>query len=141
LSDGHFKLVPPNAVLPPLSTLSDWHTRGLRQFQAALANCERSLAGRHAAGQRVPLGSRRSYKRAAGYPGWFGLGGQGTVLGPILGAVAYQRMRVYLLTSPVFKDIQLAVAGMLLLLIVLFVPAGLMGWLRHRYPGVRRVFQ
>lgn len=67
------------------------------------------------------------------------LGGQGTVLGPLLGATGYQWMRTALLTSPVFKNIQLAVAGVLLLLIVLFIPAGLVGWLRHRFPKLRRV--
>lgn len=69
------------------------------------------------------------------------LGGQGTVLGPILGATVYQRMRVMLLTSPIFKNIQLSVAGALLLLIVLFAPAGVVGWLRNRFPMLRRVLQ
>ncbi len=69
------------------------------------------------------------------------LGGQGTVLGPILGATVYQRMRGLLLTSAVFKDIQLSVAGALLLLIILFVPAGVVGWLRNRFPVLRRVLQ
>ena len=67
------------------------------------------------------------------------LGGQGTVLGPILGAFAYQGMRGFLVTSDFFKDIQLAVSGVLLLLIVLFIPAGAIGWLRHRIPLLRRV--
>jgi len=67
------------------------------------------------------------------------LGGQGTVLGPILGAMAYQGMRGYLVTSDIFKDIQLAVSGVLLLLIVLFIPAGAVGWLRERFPALRRV--
>ena len=67
------------------------------------------------------------------------LGGQGTVLGPILGAFAYQGMRGYLVTSPIFKDIQLSVSGVLLLLIVLFIPAGAIGWLRNRIPPLRRV--
>ena len=67
------------------------------------------------------------------------LGGQGTVFGPIIGALAYQGMRGYLVTSPVFKDIQLSVSGALLLLIVLFIPAGAIGWLRHRMPPLRRV--
>jgi branched-chain amino acid transport system permease protein len=67
------------------------------------------------------------------------LGGQGTVLGPILGAFAYQGMRGFLVTSPIFKDIQLSVSGALLLMIVLFIPAGAIGWLRHRVPTVRRV--
>jgi len=67
------------------------------------------------------------------------LGGQGTVLGPILGAFAYQGMRGYLVTSDFFKDIQLSVSGVLLLMIVLFIPAGAIGWLRHRIPLFRRV--
>jgi branched-chain amino acid transport system permease protein len=67
------------------------------------------------------------------------LGGQGTVLGPILGAFAYQGMRGFLVTSDFFKDIQLSVSGALLLMIVLFIPAGAIGWLRHRLPTLRRV--
>jgi len=69
------------------------------------------------------------------------LGGQGTVFGPILGAAAYQRMRGLLLTSPIFKNIQLSVAGVLLLIIVLFIPAGVVGWIRNRFPKTRRVLQ
>jgi branched-chain amino acid transport system permease protein len=67
------------------------------------------------------------------------LGGQGTVLGPILGGAAYQRLRGLLLVSPLFKNIQLAVAGVLLLIIVLFIPAGVIGWLRSRFARLRRV--
>jgi branched-chain amino acid transport system permease protein len=67
------------------------------------------------------------------------LGGQGTVLGPVLGAAGYQRLRGFLLTSPFFKDIQLSVAGVLLLLIVLFIPAGAVGWLRSRFPRLRAI--
>jgi len=69
------------------------------------------------------------------------LGGQGTVLGPILGAAAYQRLRGLLLTSAFFKNIQLAVAGLLLLLIVLFIPAGAVGWLRGRAAVLRRILE
>jgi branched-chain amino acid transport system permease protein len=69
------------------------------------------------------------------------LGGQGTVLGPILGAGMYQGLRGALLTSPFFKNIQLAVAGVILLLIVLFIPTGAVGWLRQRVPALRRVLQ
>lgn len=67
------------------------------------------------------------------------LGGQGTVLGPILGAFAYQGMRGFLVTSDFFKNIQLSVSGALLLMIVLFIPAGAIGWLRQRVPPLRRV--
>lgn len=69
------------------------------------------------------------------------LGGQGTVFGPILGGTLYQGLRGALLTSPLFKNIQLAVAGVLLLLIVLFIPAGAVGWLRSRFPFLRRVLE
>ncbi|GAB4501451.1 MAG: branched-chain amino acid ABC transporter permease [Anaerolineales bacterium] len=67
------------------------------------------------------------------------LGGQGTVMGPVLGALGYQRLRGFLLTSPIFKNAQLVVAGILLLLIVLFIPAGAIGWLRQRFPQLRKV--
>ncbi|MCC6612853.1 MAG: branched-chain amino acid ABC transporter permease [Anaerolineae bacterium] len=66
------------------------------------------------------------------------LGGFGTVFGPALGAVGYQRLRGLLLTSDLFKNIQLAVAGLLLLLIILFIPAGAVGWIRRRFPILRR---
>ena len=69
------------------------------------------------------------------------LGGQGAVLGPVLGAAAYQQLRTYLLTSPLFKNLHLAFAGLALLLIVLFIPAGLVGWLRARFPLLRRVLE
>jgi branched-chain amino acid transport system permease protein len=67
------------------------------------------------------------------------LGGQGTVLGPVLGAAGYQRLRGFLLTSPLFKNIQLSVAGALLLLIILFIPGGAVGWLKNRFPALRRL--
>ena len=73
------------------------------------------------------------------------LGGQGTLLGPVLGALGYQRLRGVLLTSNAMigtlalKDFQLVIAGILMLLIILFIPAGLIGWLRQRIPALRRV--
>ncbi len=67
------------------------------------------------------------------------LGGNGTVLGPVLGSAVYQSLRSFLLTTPFFKDLQLAFAGILLLVIVLFVPSGLVGWLRRRIPALRKV--
>jgi len=69
------------------------------------------------------------------------LGGQGTVLGPLVGAAGYQRLRGLLLVSPVFKNIQLAVAGAMLLAIILFVPAGVVGWVRQRLPRLRRILE
>ncbi len=67
------------------------------------------------------------------------LGGQGTVLGPILGAFAYQGLRGYFLTSDIFKNIQLSVSGAILLIIVLFIPAGAVGWLRNQFYPLRKV--
>jgi branched-chain amino acid transport system permease protein len=66
------------------------------------------------------------------------LGGFGTVAGPIFGGVIYDRLREFLLTSAVFSSLHVAIAGVLLLIIVLFVPAGLIGELRRRIPILRR---
>lgn len=72
------------------------------------------------------------------------LGGQGTVLGPLLGALGYQRLRTSLLTNAIsigslpLKDFQLVISGLLMLLIILFIPSGLVGWLRRRFPVLRR---
>lgn len=65
------------------------------------------------------------------------LGGLGTVLGPVLGAAGYQQLRGFLLTSETFRDYQLPLSGLMLLLIVLFIPAGAVGWLRHRFVRLR----
>jgi len=69
------------------------------------------------------------------------LGGQGTVLGPLVGAAMYERLRGYLLTSDLFKNLHLAIAGLMLLIIILFIPAGLVGWLRGRSMRLRRILQ
>ncbi|MCB9453478.1 MAG: branched-chain amino acid ABC transporter permease [Anaerolineaceae bacterium] len=66
------------------------------------------------------------------------LGGYGTIAGPVLGAFGYQRLRGILLTSDLFKNIQLTVAGVLLLIIILFIPSGAVGWIRNRFPVTRR---
>lgn len=65
------------------------------------------------------------------------LGGNGTVLGPIIGATVYDRLRGFLLTNSFFRDIQLAVSGVLLLIIVLFIPTGAVGWLRKKFSFLR----
>ncbi len=69
------------------------------------------------------------------------LGGHGTVLGPLIGSAVYQRLRGLLLVIPRVKDFQLAVAGVFLLIIILFVPGGVVGWLRRRFPRLRRVLE
>jgi branched-chain amino acid transport system permease protein len=65
------------------------------------------------------------------------LGGQGTVVGPALGAFLYEELRGWLLTSETFSHFQLVVAGVLLLAIVLFAPGGLMGLLYRVWPRLR----
>ncbi len=67
------------------------------------------------------------------------LGGYGTVMGPVVGAATYEQLRSFLLTNPLFKNLQLAFAGVLLLLIIIFVPSGVIGWIRNRFPKVRRI--
>ena len=65
------------------------------------------------------------------------LGGIGTVAGPIIGAAVYEWLRGFLITSPTLASFQLFLAGLLLLIVVLFVSAGLVGWLRNRFPVLR----
>lgn len=67
------------------------------------------------------------------------LGGQGTVTGVALGAYLYEELRGYLLTSETFSHFQLVIAGSLLLVIVLFFPSGLMGWIYSRFPRLQKV--
>lgn len=69
------------------------------------------------------------------------LGGQGLVLGPIVGAFGYERLREYLLVSPVFKSLQLTLSGAILLVIILFIPGGAVGWMRTRFPRLRRLLE
>lgn len=69
------------------------------------------------------------------------LGGYGTVAGPIVGAVVYEWLRSFLITHPTFSALHLFIAGLLLLLIVLFMTAGLVGWLRQHFPVLQRYLE
>jgi branched-chain amino acid transport system permease protein len=69
------------------------------------------------------------------------LGGFGTVHGPVLGAAGYERLRSFLLTSDPFKSLQLTIAGIALLVIILFIPNGIVGWLRARLPRLRSTLE
>jgi branched-chain amino acid transport system permease protein len=69
------------------------------------------------------------------------LGGQGTVTGVALGAYLYEELRGYLLTSSTFANFQLVISGALLLLIVLFFPGGLMGWIYSHFPRTQKVLE
>ncbi len=69
------------------------------------------------------------------------LGGQGSVIGAALGATLYEKLRSYLLTSSVLSNFHLVIAGGLLLLVVLFAPGGLIGWLYRLVPRARKVIE
>jgi branched-chain amino acid transport system permease protein len=69
------------------------------------------------------------------------LGGQGSVIGAALGATLYEKLRSYLLTSPALSNFHLVISGSLLLLVVLFAPGGLIGWLYRLMPRARKVIE
>ena len=69
------------------------------------------------------------------------LGGQGTVTGVALGAYLYEELRGYLLVSETFSHFQLVIAGVLILVIVLFFPSGLMGFIYSRFPRLQKVLE
>ena len=68
-------------------------------------------------------------------------GGQGTVVGPAVGAFLYEQLRGWLLVSPTFSHFQLVIAGVLLLVIVLFAPGGLMGLAYRLWPRLRSLLE
>jgi branched-chain amino acid transport system permease protein len=68
------------------------------------------------------------------------LGGQATVAGSALGGGLYEQLRGYLLTQPSLSNFHLVIAGALLLIIILFAPLGLIGWV-HRWRPMRRILE
>ncbi len=64
------------------------------------------------------------------------IGGVGTILGPVLGAVVFVLLRQYLLAS--YPQLYLGLYGGLLIFIILFEPLGLTGLLRRLGGQVRR---
>jgi branched-chain amino acid transport system permease protein len=69
------------------------------------------------------------------------LGGSGSVIGAALGAGMYERLRSTLLTSESLSNFHLVIAGALLLLVVLFAPGGLIGWVYRLIPRSRDVLE
>jgi len=69
------------------------------------------------------------------------LGGQGSVVGAALGGTLYEKLRSYLLTSPALSNFHLVIAGGLLLIVVLFAPGGLIGWLYRLVPRAHKVIE
>jgi len=64
------------------------------------------------------------------------IGGVGTALGPVLGAVVFVLVRLSLLAW--YPDLYLGLYGLLLICIILFEPLGLTGLYRRGLRGVRR---
>jgi branched-chain amino acid transport system permease protein len=64
------------------------------------------------------------------------IGGVGTILGPVLGAIVFVLLRQYLLAS--YPQLYLGLYGGLLIFIILFEPLGLTGLLRRLVALVRR---
>jgi branched-chain amino acid transport system permease protein len=78
------------------------------------------------------------------------LGGFGTVLGPVIGALVYELIRSTLITAPPlnlgfttinFGSLHQFITGFLLLLIVLFITSGAVGLLRQRVPALGRYLE
>jgi branched-chain amino acid transport system permease protein len=61
------------------------------------------------------------------------LGGKGTLWGPVVGAVLFQFFKEFFWTF--LLGWQRVALGLLIVLIVVFFPEGIMGWLRARYPA------
>ncbi len=66
------------------------------------------------------------------------VGGIGTLVGPVLGAVLFSYLQIKLLASPMLRDSYLFIYGGLLMLVMLFEPRGLVGlWERLSRLGRR----
>ncbi len=62
------------------------------------------------------------------------LGGKGTLWGPIIGALVFQVFKEFFWTF--FLGWQLVALGFLIIVIVVFFPEGIMGWLRQKKPDL-----
>ncbi|MBI2370960.1 MAG: branched-chain amino acid ABC transporter permease [Deltaproteobacteria bacterium] len=67
------------------------------------------------------------------------LGGVGTTLGPFIGAFIYFAIKDLLIIR--FPHLHLVFFGGIIMIIVLFVPGGLVGALRQHVPGLRRILE
>ena len=60
------------------------------------------------------------------------LGGKGTLWGPVIGAIAFHVFKEGFWTF--FLGWQYVALGALIVVVVVFFPEGIMGWLREKYP-------
>jgi branched-chain amino acid transport system permease protein len=67
------------------------------------------------------------------------LGGVGTAAGPFLGAFIFYGLKDLLVLR--FPHLHLVIFGLIIMIIVLFLPGGLIGTLRERFPRLRRVLE
>ncbi|MET1101667.1 MAG: branched-chain amino acid ABC transporter permease [Pyrodictiaceae archaeon] len=58
------------------------------------------------------------------------VGGLGTLLGPVVGGIVYYLLYLYFTTTPALLAIADMIMGLLAILIILFVPRGIIGYLR-----------
>jgi branched-chain amino acid transport system permease protein len=65
------------------------------------------------------------------------LGGVGTVIGPVLGAIIFSTLQIKLLSIPALRDSYLFIYGGLLILVMLYEPNGLVGIARRFAEMVR----
>ena len=61
------------------------------------------------------------------------LGGKGTLWGPIIGAIVFQFTKEFFWTF--LLGWQRVALGLLIVLIVVFFPQGIIGWIKDRFPG------
>jgi branched-chain amino acid transport system permease protein len=67
------------------------------------------------------------------------VGGMGTIVGPVLGAILFSYLQIKLLASPTLRDSYLFIYGGLLVVVMLFEPGGIVGlWERLRTVRLRR---
>lgn len=67
------------------------------------------------------------------------LGGVGTASGPFLGALIFYGLKDLLVLR--FPHLHLVIFGLIIMIIVLFLPGGLVGTFRERFPRLRRVLE
>ncbi|MGZ8705145.1 MAG: branched-chain amino acid ABC transporter permease [Aeromicrobium sp.] len=70
------------------------------------------------------------------------LGGAGTVWGAVGGAAVYEQLRSSLLTAPgVLRELHLFFSGAILLVIILFIPEGVIGYVRRKSKKARAILE
>ncbi|HYF95362.1 MAG TPA: branched-chain amino acid ABC transporter permease [Symbiobacteriaceae bacterium] len=67
------------------------------------------------------------------------IGGVGTLLGPVIGGVVFGYIQIKLLTIQALRDSNLMIYGTLLIVVMLFEPAGILGLLRRLGRLVSRI--